>query len=329
MGISAIAYTDTDFELGQLMCSAFESGLELSYCADKELFSWARANFLPDNTLVFICETETALSAAAPLLRGNSRDAALIIVDRQRGYILPLLLHGDTEQLAADISKAIGIPAVLSDSFRSKNLFDIAAWADTVGLRMANPELAKRVSAKLFDGEAISYSSIFQIAGAAPDGIKESSSKDACDFIITYLSSAPDTALHLVPPVLSLGLLCTGDVSVEELEAAFGEFMKSCGCHPLAVRELCTTSTCAQAAALAEFCARHELELSCFDPAAPQVNEENLQISLDPIFSDTGDCCERCAVCGSRGGTLFVRKSTFDGISMALAITEPISAENN
>lgn len=329
MSVAAITCTSKGFELGQLLRTTFGSRLELSHCAENELFSWTKANFLKGNTLVYISSTETAVRAIAPFLHIKNQDAAVIVIDESGSYVLPLILENDTECLAASISKAIGATAILSTSYKSRNLFDIDAWASSAGLHIANPAYARRVSSKLFAGETVSYSSIFPITGAAPAGIKESLGDDNCDFIITYLSAVPENALHLVPPVLTLGVACTGTPSFAELDAAFYEFMHICGCHPLAVRELCTTTDSqTQNTALIDFCERHSLSMSCYTPKELlKTTGDFSAISLEDQLTGTNDTCERCAVLGSSGGTLFVRKTAIDDIVMALAIKEPNMAE--
>lgn len=330
MGISAIAFTEKGMELGRLLQSGANDEFELSRCAEGELFSWTRANFTTGNALLFICPPETAIRAIAPFLRNDVLDPAVVVLDDLGRFATPLLSghFKGANALAGAIAEFTGGTAVLTFADDIENMFAVDAWAKSVGLRIANPECSKHISAKLLAGGSVKYDSVFPITGVTPEGIEKCSSEDDCDFVITYLSSVADKTLHLVPPVLTLGVGCISDVPAQIIEAAFDNFMQECGCHPLAIRELCTINGNALEKGLLEFCTAHELSFRCFSASElSQLSGDFTVSGPDGQISQEGSVCERSAVLGSGGGTLLVRKTIFNGITMALAIKEPGAAE--
>ncbi|MEG0940861.1 MAG: cobalamin biosynthesis protein [Oscillospiraceae bacterium] len=321
--IAAVATTDCGMELGELLQAQADEELKLFRCDEHHLFAWTDEHFSECDALIYIGTTDSAVRAIAPFLRLKAASPAVIVIDEFGSFATPILYDpdGKANALAQLFAAATGGTAVIPSAV--ENVFDIDAWANEVGLKIANPEALKRVSSKLMSGGTAFYDSIFPIAGANPRGLKRANPDQKCDFIITYLSGVPEGTLHLVPPVLTLGVECAIDSTVESLEASFAGFLEECGCHALAVGEVCTESSTEYCVGLLEFCKMHRLPLKCFSAAELHGAEGSFFVYKAVGKTVPADSiCERSAVLGN-GGTLFVRETDFEGVSLALAIKEP------
>lgn len=89
-------------------------------------------------------------------------------------------------------------------------VFDIAKWAESQNVIVANPQQIKTVTGKLAAGMQVKMLSLVEIAGNIPKNISYTSAPTEADIFFTvydFTASSPN-ALRLVPPVLSLGIGC-------------------------------------------------------------------------------------------------------------------------
>lgn len=330
MGIYAIAFTAKGMELAGRLSSVTGGEIEIHRCAEGELFEWTDEHFQTGNALIFIGAAGIAVRAIAHLLKSKTIDPSVIVIDEQGRFVIPILSGhiGKANALASALADYLGGVAAITTATDTENVFAVDNWASSIGLKIANPERIKAVSSKLLNSGSVTFSSIFPIGGNIPHGLMQVSDEADCDFTISYLSAVPDGALHLIPPVLTLGVGCKKDTSCQSIERAFSGFMDACGCHPLAVSQVCSIDLKAQEPGLLEFCASHAFPVRFF--TAQALGQAVGSFSASPFVEEiTGvdNVCERSAVLGSKGN-LLVRKTVFDGITMALAISEPPAEEH-
>ena len=325
MIISAVAFSDRGMQLGRMLRQKFSIEFSLSLCSKDGLTAWTEENYSCSEALIYIGAVETAVLAVSPYIRLEAFGATVIVLDELGKFIIPIFSghRFEANELAAALAdKLKGIPVITAVT-DTQEMFAVDTWAKSIGLRIANPHAAKYISSKLTSGEVVHFDSVFMISGNAPKGIEPAGVADDSDFSITYLSSVPEKVLHLVPPVLTLGIECKKEISSECFETAYKQFLSECGCHPLAVVDVCTIDLEAQEPGLISFCNNNGLPLRVFTPLELSTAKGYFTPS-ESANNDFGvdNVCERSAVLGS-GGTLFVRKMDFDGITMAIAIKEP------
>lgn len=317
-------------QLGKTLQQKSNIEFLLLLSSKENLRLWTKANHSGSSALIFIGTVEDTVRAIAPFVSSESFKSAVIVVDELSKFAVPIIsgsvLNANALALQfADILKSV--PVITAEE-ETEDTFSVDTWAKSIGLRIANPQAAKYVSSKLKSGEVVYFDSVFEVSGSAPKGIVPAGDFDNSDFSITYLSSVPEKVLHLVPPVLTLGISCKNEADCESIERAYSEFLVKCGCHPLAVYQVCSIDNAAHITGLTDFCGKHALPLRVFssDELSHAVGRFSVPDYNDNA-SDIDNVCERSAVLGSKGN-LFVRKMTFGGISMALSIAEPDISEN-
>lgn len=325
MGIYAIAFTDKGMELGGRLSSVTDGEIQLRRCEDSELYKWTGEHFVSGGVIIFIGAVGIAVRAVAPFLNRKALDPAVLVIDEEGRFVIPLLSGhiGGANSLAVALADYLGAAAVITTATDLQNVFSVDTWAVNAGLKIANPEKIKHVSAKLLRGESVAFSSVFPIGGELPEGLVCVPDDTPCDFTISYLSGVAENTLHLVPPVLTLGIGCKKDTSVDALTAAYAQFIEDCGCHKLAVCRICSIDLKENEQGLLDFAAAQKLPVSFF--SAEELKQVSGSFSSSEFVEETtgvDNVCERAAVLGS-GGTLLVRKTVLDGITMAIAVKEP------
>ncbi|SHH99985.1 cobalt-precorrin 5A acetaldehyde-lyase [Sporobacter termitidis DSM 10068] len=323
MKIGLISFTAGGYNLGVRLCGSLEAaGHEagLVRCGDEQLGVWTAEHFPGDNALIFIGAAGIAVRAVAPHVKSKTSDPAVLVVDDNAHFVVPLLSGhiGGANELAGAVAKLLEAIPVITTATDGGGIFAVDTWAVKQGLRIINPERIKRVSALLLAGETVGYRSLFPVVGTPPDGLIENTKK--YDLSITFKTKGNPLALRLVPPILTLGVGCRKGVTAEELERGFAMLLSKASFYREAVVQVCSIDLKAEEPGLLEFCRANGFPFKTFSSAQLNAVKGNFTAS-EFVRKTTGtdNVCERSAVLGS-GGTLLTRKDAGNGMTMAFAM---------
>lgn len=327
MNIGIITFTAGGYILGErLNACLFAAGHEagLFRCAAGTLTGWTKSHFMTEHALIFIGAAGIALRAVAPHIKSKTTDPAVIVLDEQGRFVIPLLSGhiGGANELAKDIAAMLDAIPVITTATDCGGIFAIDTWAHKNKLRILNPERIKYVSARLLNGETVTYRSLFPVDGDLPDGFAENSKQ--YDISITIKTKGNETALKLVPPVLTLGVGCRKGVSASDLAYTFEMLLRKASFHKEAVAQVCSIDLKADEPGLLEFCRQNGFPFKTF--SAEKLNAVRGHFTASEFVrktTSTDNVCERSAVLGS-GGELLTKKDAGNGITMAFA-TAPYS----
>lgn len=288
---------------------------------DGGLAEWTAEQFASRDALVFVGATGIAVRAVAPHLRSKTTDPAVLSLDEQGRYVVPLVSGhiGGANALAKAVARYCGGVAVISTATDLNGLFAVDSWAVGQGLWIANPERIKRVSSKLLDGEDIVVHSDWELSGAPPEHVVADPQSPSPDIRITWEHTPVGGALLLVPPALVVGIGCKRDTPESAIEALFQQLVEEHGLLAGAVRRAATIDIKSREPGLLAFCGRRGLSLSTY--GAEQLRGVSGAFSGSPFVervTGVDNVCERAAVLAG-GGPLIVEKQSRDGVTMAVA----------
>lgn len=323
MNISAIAFTEQGLGLGKRLQSKFPS-LTLTRCQKGMLEGWTQGHFQSAGVLLFIGAAGIAVRAIAPHVRDKTADPAVIVMDELGRFVIPILSGhlGGANRYAEEFAGAIGALSVITTATDLNNVFAVDVWAKQQGLLIANPECIKLISSRILCGESIRIKSLFPIEGAFPGNVV--AAKEDYDILVTYRTGGRADALKLIAPAVTLGIGCKKGVPAEVIEHAFELTLKKAGCHPLAVCGVASIDIKKEEKGILQFCSRHGLAFHTF--SAAQLSEAEGSFSSSAFVQKTtgvDNVCERAAVLAGKG-RLLTKKDAGNGVTMALAISEPV-----
>ena len=135
-------------------------------------------------------------------------------------------------------------------------------------------------------------------------------------------SSAP---LHLIPRTLIVGIGCKRGTSKEAIAAAYMKLLKSNNIDNKAICGFASIDLKSNEQGLLDFAAEEGIDISFYTTDEPNSVEGDYTGS-DFVQKVTGtdNICERSAVFhGEKGSSIIVKKTRFDGITMAIAEKVP------
>ena len=322
MKVSIIAFTAKGYALAARLETLLETAgmaAECCRCRDGGLQEWTRRHFAAADALLFIGAAGIAVRAVAPHLQSKTTDPAVVVLDEQGKFVIPLLAGhiGGANRLAQKIAALLAAVPVVTTATECSGVFAFDSWASANKIKILNPKRIKSVAARMLSGGNVYFRSMFPVAGALPAGVV--AAFERCDVLVSVETGAGEGVLQLVPPVLTLGVGCRKGVTAGELQKAWEKLLQKAGCCQEAVGLVCSIDLKAQEAGLLSFCAAHGLSLQTFSAEQLRAVPGNFTASaFVQKITGVDNVCERSAVLGS-GGKLLRRKSIENGVALALA----------
>ena len=281
------------------------------------LRDWTQEQFSSKRALVFIGAVGVAVRAASAFLTNRGSDPAVIVVDENARFVVPIAsghLSG-ANMLAREMASVCGATAVITTVPKTVGIFAFDEWARVQGCELVDARKIREVSARALSGEEINVCSSFPIDGAVPDGI-HLTDKTGPD---VWVDVRPHAGLCVVPRILTLGIGCKQSTTRKTLEERFSAFCSVQGILPQAIFKAASIDRKASEQGLISFCAAHGWPLETY--SASELRAVKGKFSMTDIVTLTfgvDNVCERAAV-KAAGGTLLVRKDAGSGVTFAVA----------
>lgn len=333
MKISTIAFTDNGMEIAGRLSDSFEDyEFEISRCARGGLSQWTEDHFTSD-AIVFIGAMGIAVRAIAPFVKTKTKDPAVIVVDELGHFSIPVLSGhiGGANELAVKIADVLGAVPVITTATDINNVFAIDTWAKTQNLRILNPECIKLVSSKLLKGKTVHVKSSYPIGGKLPENIQVNDLKDLDDYDVIITHNNEDiekinneNILFLIPEIITVGIGCRRGIEFEIIEKSVLNALNKENCHIFSLKAIASIDKKANENGILEFAEKYDLPFNTY--SADELNSLEGDFTKSDFVKSVvsvDNVCERSAIAESQG-ELIRRKDAGNGVTVALAIKEPV-----
>lgn len=299
----------------------------------RPLNDWAREMFAAMDALIFIGATGIAVRAIAPFVQDKFYDPAVLVMDELGQFCIPLLSGhvGGANELAETISRLIGSQAVITTATDVNHQFAVDVFARKNGLKIADRELAKEISAELLTGRKVGFFTDFLWNGTLPKGLCEGQFRDRNIQITINTDSLKDRSetcsgekdiLRLVPPVIILGIGCRKGTPAGQIQAAIHQLLKEQNLHPLSIAAVATIDLKKEEPGLLAAAEALQIPVICYSSEElAAVPGDFAESAFVKQITGVGNVCERAALKAARerGGYLVCHKTVYDGVTVAAA----------
>ena len=157
MKAAVISFTKAGYELGRKIRDWLqERGYEAEAavkCRDLEesipesLDQWTRERFAEVDALVYVGAAGIAVRAIAPYVQAKTLDPAVLVIDEQGAYCIPLLSGhlGGANELALALAAAFGMEPVVTTATDRNGKWAVDVFAKKNGLLIRDMGKAKRI----------------------------------------------------------------------------------------------------------------------------------------------------------------------------------------
>ena len=294
--------------------------------------------------IVFVGATGIAVRAAAPYLMGKAYDPAVIVIDEQGKFVIPLLSGhlGGANAIACRLAAMTGAEAVLTTATDVHRKLAPDVFAQRNGLKIMDFTAAKLVAAALVRGETITIYTDAAVEGAVPDEVRLAGLEAFADYhgggamLISprkpELTDKPEV-LWLVPQTVYLGIGLKAGKPEEAVAQAVEACLAQAGVDPAALAGAASIDIKREEAGLLHFAAERQLPLQFFTAAElNQVEGSFTGSAFVKQITGTDNVCERGALLlasvdaeagtpQNNGSALLLQpKTAMDGVTVALAM---------
>lgn len=299
----------------------------------RPLNDWAREMFAAMDALIFIGATGIAVRAIAPLVQDKFYDPAVLVMDELGQFCIPLLSGhvGGANELAETISQLTGSQAVITTATDVNHKFAVDVFARKNGLKIADRELAKEISAELLTGRKVGFFTDFLWNGTLPKGLCEGQFCDRNIQLTINTDSLKDRSetcsrekdiLRLVPPVIILGIGCRKGTPAGQIQSAIHQLLKEQNLHPLSIAAIATIDLKKEEPGLLAAAEALQTPVICYSSEElAAVPGDFAESAFVKQITGVGNVCERAALKAARerGGYLVCHKTVYDGVTVAAA----------
>ncbi|WP_051200240.1 cobalt-precorrin 5A hydrolase [Butyrivibrio sp. FCS006] len=183
------------------------------------LSDWTKENFKKGNVLVFIGACGIAVRAIAQYITDKTEDPAVIVIDEEGKFVIPILSGhmGGGVAAAKELSGIIGATAVITTASDVRGEFAVDVFAKNNGLVINDMKKAKSFSAYLLEHNKAFYmvdpefEDVFETSFNRDSLIKLKNSDELQErdssFIISPKTGGKEQ-LQLIPKCIVLGVGC-------------------------------------------------------------------------------------------------------------------------
>ena len=330
MRIAVFCFTDAGVQLAVKLCGLMGLPKECIHTNErfsraygltghKSVFEDMGRLFNENEALIFIGACGIAVRAIAPHLRYKATDPAVIVIDDKGRYVIPVLSGhiGGANAMAKTVADMMNAVAVITTATDTSNKFACDAWAASHDCAISSMELAKAVSARILT-EDIPYTFEGGTPESRPYGLVNKSDGELGIYIGARIKEPYDRTLRLIQRKLNVGIGCRRSTPKEAIAAAVQAVFDTEKLDMRAIKRIASISLKKYEAGLIAFAEDMGAETAFF--TADELNKADGDFSDSAFVKDTvgtGCVCERAAVLA--GGELIVKKTAFNGVTVAVA----------
>ena len=335
--IAVISFSEKGEELGNRIAAGlrdpYGADVTAERCVHGRLSRWTSENFEKD-ALVFIGSCGIAVRAVAPFVASKMTDPAVVVLDETGKYCISLLSGhiGGANDLVRLIAGLTGAEPVITTATDRNGVFSVDGWASSMGMKIYDSRNILPVADKLLSGNTVTMVSEVEISGAVPEGVAFSMSsalgydpgagEAGADVVISYHNCHRSDSLHIVPPVLVMGVGCRRGTPFASIHEAFSSACGKMDIHPASLCAVSSVDLKRDEKGLIEFCQFHNVPFHCY--TADELNGIRGDFAPSSFVSRiTGvdNVCERSAAaeCGP-DGRIIMHKTIINGITVSFSV---------
>ena len=285
----------------------------------KEAFSLCRL-------MVFIGATGIAIRSIAPYIRSKTKDPAVISVDEQGKFVIPLLSGhiGGANGLATGIAAFLKAVPVITTATDVNDLFAVDEWAARHNMSIYNMQSAKTFASYLVDCKKVGVKSEFPIRGTLPKGLVLAEEGPVGMAISLRKTVQPFVeTVVLRPRILHLGIGCRRGTPKDHIEELVIQELKKLKVTMSVVKGIASIDVKKDEEGLLAFADESAFPIRFYSAEELRAVEGDFTPSAF-VEKTVGvdNVCERAAVLDSKGGKLVLRKTGRNGVTLAIAAEE-------
>lgn len=320
MKVNVIAFSDKGYVLAEKIAKEYEGTYTFGGRMVKTS-EWVAEHWGDSDALIFVGAMGIAVRNIAGHIEHKAKDPAVVVIDDMGKHVIPVLSGhlGGANKLALQLAGQFGAEPVITTATDIAGKFAVDEWAKAQNMKVQTPSRIKNVSSKVLAGQEIKVKCFEEIAGKAPENVKQANGDDVDVMVEIIKKNSP--ALILVPRICVLGIGCRRGTSKVHIEDAFKRFLSASGIEKCSITSAASIDVKKDEAGLIAFAQGHGWDMNFY--TADELNAVEGKFSSSKFVAQTvgvDNVCERSAVkSAGPDGKLVIKKFAYEGVTFALA----------
>ena len=319
MRVSLFCFSDSGSHLAEKLCLLLNLDKD---CIHNRIPDDMKRLFAENEALIFIGACGIAVRTIAPYIKSKTTDPAVIVIDDQGRYVIPILSGhiGGANELAKKIAPLLGATAVITTATDGMGKFSCDAWAAKNDCAISSMKVAKKVSAAILKND-IPICSDFKLPSILPQGLISVETGELGIYVGIHDRTPFKTTLSLIPRILTLGIGCRKGTKKEHLLSVIKKVFADNGLDIRAIGRIASIDLKKEEEGLLS--SARDLKAEPVFYTADELSMVKGDFDESAFVKKTvgtGNVCERSAVLA--GGKLIVRKIAVEGVTVAVAEKE-------
>lgn len=290
------------------------------------------------SVLIFVMATGIVVRQIASLIEGKDRDPAVLVLDEEGKFIIPLLSGhlGGANAWANQISDQMGALPVITTATDVRGLVAPDEYARRYGWKVEPIDHLPAVNRLFLDQ---GYLNIWTSYPFKPDEtlindehynfLSDNEQEKANVIISPFLGlTIEDDLIYLVPPILSVGVGCRRGISTEAVLEGITSAVEQIGASLKAVSGIYSIDLKSNEVGLIEAAKYLRVPFQTFPADDLQaVNEKEQLIRSNFVSEKIGvdGVCEAASLLGTQKGRLILPKFKGRGVTVAISVENSLS----
>lgn len=278
--------------------------------------------------VVFIGATGIAVRAIAPYLKNKLVDPAILNIDERGNFVIPLCAGhiGGANELARALAASIGAIPCVTTATDVNGLFAVDEWAARNNMVIDALPQAKDFAADLVAGKNVGFvkDEWINVVSELPKLVVESTEPEIGMCITINKKNAPfKTTLRLMPKVLHLGIGCKRNTPLERIEELVLPTLKELNIDLRTIAGVASVDLKKDEQGLLAFAKKFRYPITFYTSAELEALEgEFTPSAFVKSIVGVSNVCERSAVKDAGNHHLLLKKTSKNGVTLAIAIEE-------
>lgn len=278
--------------------------------------------------LVFVGAVGIAVRTIAPFIKSKLTDPAVLSVDERANFVIPLLAGhiGGANELARCLAAALGATACVTTATDVNGLFAVDEWAARNRMVLCSLAAAKDFAAALVNGEQVGLyvDSEFAVDSTLPKNVVQGLQAHIGMAVTLQRNLQPfATTVRLLPQIVHLGIGCRRNTPLANIEELVLPELEKLQLDNRCVVALASVDLKKDEQGLLAFAEKYHIAANFY--TADELNSVAGDFTPSAFVKSVvgvSNVCERSAVLDSNGGRLLLRKTSKNGVTLAVAAEE-------
>ncbi len=281
--------------------------------------------FCKDNIILFVSACGIAVRSIAPFIQNKSIDPCVLVIDEKGKFVISLLSGhlGGGNLYATKAAAAIGATPIISTATDLNHVFSVDTFARENHLTLSDMQIAKKISSLLLDGESVGIQGQIP-TGPLPSGILACSTPTLeVGFSVNplYQTIPFKETLFLIPKQVVLGIGCKKNTEILKLNNFVSNILKEYAIFQESIAAVTSIDLKKNEPALIALAQSLSVPFVTYDAQTLlTIQGDFTASSFVKQITGVDNVCERATLAYSKADTLFLRKTSKHGMTIAISL---------